>query len=159
MIAAMSGVSRSLTSAATTAPNAPPMTTATARSMTLPRRRNCLNPFSMMRSPLLLTGRENPARKSIHFGAAQAPSRPAAVHDRRVETARARPDAGGEQSHLRPPVNPKIFLDPRVGERHRAERRQPQPGRGQAERLTQVAGFRQDDAVCAREFIFPLGAR
>jgi len=44
-IAAMSGVSRSLTSAVTTAPNAAPITTATARSSTLPRRMNCLKPF------------------------------------------------------------------------------------------------------------------
>src|SRR5215471_17098540 len=46
-MAASSGVSRSLTSAVTTAPNAPPMTTATARSITLPRNRNCFSPFSM----------------------------------------------------------------------------------------------------------------
>src|SRR5579884_3106087 len=46
-MAAMSGVSRSLTSAVTTAPNAPPMTTATARSITLPRSRNCRRPFTM----------------------------------------------------------------------------------------------------------------
>src|SRR3954447_7516063 len=44
-IAPSSGVSRSLTSAVTTAVNAVPITTATARSRTLPRRRNCLNPF------------------------------------------------------------------------------------------------------------------
>src|SRR6266545_4442107 len=45
--AAIRGVIRSFTSAVTTAPNAPPITTATARSMTLPRDRNCLKPFSM----------------------------------------------------------------------------------------------------------------
>ncbi len=43
--AAMIGVNRSLTSAVTTAPNAAPITTATARSSTLPRRMNCLKPF------------------------------------------------------------------------------------------------------------------
>src|SRR6478672_2748153 len=48
MIAAMSGVSRSFTSAATTAPKAPPITTATARSTTLPRSKNALNPFSIV---------------------------------------------------------------------------------------------------------------
>src|SRR5258708_37306068 len=41
----MSGVIRSLTSAVTTAPKAAPMTTATARSRTLPRNRNSLKPF------------------------------------------------------------------------------------------------------------------
>ena len=46
-MAAMNGVIRSFTSAVITAPNAPPMTTATARSMTLPRSRNCLKPFSI----------------------------------------------------------------------------------------------------------------
>jgi hypothetical protein len=45
-IAAMSGVMRSLTSAVTTAPKAPPMMTATARSITLPRSMNSLNPLS-----------------------------------------------------------------------------------------------------------------
>ena len=39
------------TSAVTTAPNAPPMTTATARSITLPRRRNCRKPLSITPSP------------------------------------------------------------------------------------------------------------
>src|SRR5579862_7494984 len=43
--AAMSGVIKSFTSAVTTAPKAAPSTTATARSTTLPRKRNCLNPF------------------------------------------------------------------------------------------------------------------
>src|SRR5258705_4198348 len=45
--AAISGVMMSLTSAATTAPNATPMTTAMARSTRLPRRRNCRNSLSM----------------------------------------------------------------------------------------------------------------
>src|SRR4051812_6411648 len=56
-IAAISGVKRSLTNDVTTAPNAAPITTATARSTTLPRNRNCLKPFmiaSMLRSSLLL---------------------------------------------------------------------------------------------------------
>ncbi len=44
-MAAMMGVIRSLTSAVTTAPNAAPITTATARSITLPRSMNCLKPF------------------------------------------------------------------------------------------------------------------
>ena len=46
-IAAISGVTRSATNAATTAPNAAPMTTATARSTTLPRRMNSRNSLSM----------------------------------------------------------------------------------------------------------------
>src|SRR2546430_14769092 len=50
-IAAMSGVRRSLTSAVTTAPNAAPMTTATARSTTLPRRMNSLKPLNILRFP------------------------------------------------------------------------------------------------------------
>src|ERR1700687_2555326 len=45
--AAMSGVSKSLVKAVTTDPKAAPMTTPTARSTTLPRRMNCLNPLSM----------------------------------------------------------------------------------------------------------------
>jgi membrane fusion protein (multidrug efflux system) len=45
--AATSGVTTSFTSASTTAVNAVPMTTATARSMTLPRMTNSLNPFSI----------------------------------------------------------------------------------------------------------------
>src|SRR6476660_3900857 len=46
-IAAIRGVSRSLVKAVTTEPKAAPMTTPTARSTTLPRRMNCLNPLSM----------------------------------------------------------------------------------------------------------------
>jgi hypothetical protein len=44
-IAAISGVRRSLTNDETVLPNAAPMTTATARSMTFPLIRNCLKPF------------------------------------------------------------------------------------------------------------------
>src|SRR5205807_559817 len=43
----MIGVTRSLTSAVTTAPNAAPTTTATARSTTFPRRMNARKSFSM----------------------------------------------------------------------------------------------------------------
>src|SRR5512146_2938026 len=43
-----------VTKEVTTEPKAAPMTTATARSMTLPRMMNCLNPLSM--SPLLSGG-------------------------------------------------------------------------------------------------------
>src|SRR5437764_758606 len=43
--AAMNGVIRSFTSAVTTAPNAAPITTAIARSTTLPRSRNERKPF------------------------------------------------------------------------------------------------------------------
>ena len=50
--AAMSGVSRSFTNALTTVPNAAPITTATARSMTLPRRTNCLNPCQHLGSSI-----------------------------------------------------------------------------------------------------------
>src|ERR1700674_3520869 len=65
-IAAMSGVIRSLTTAVTTAPNAPPMITATARSRTFPRNTNCLKPLSIAR--LLRTqciGRHGPLRRSV----------------------------------------------------------------------------------------------
>src|SRR5580692_8187110 len=44
-MAAISGVMRSLTRAVTTAPKATPMTTAIARSTTLPRRTKVLKPF------------------------------------------------------------------------------------------------------------------
>src|SRR5215471_18948414 len=43
-MAAISGVSRSLTNACTTVPKAAPTTMPTARSITLPRSRNALNP-------------------------------------------------------------------------------------------------------------------
>src|SRR5277367_3427640 len=52
MIAATIGVSRSFTSAVTTAPNAAPMTMPTARSTTFPRSRNALKSFAI-RSPNL----------------------------------------------------------------------------------------------------------
>ena len=45
-MAPMSGVSRSLTKALTTAPKAPPMTTATASSITLPRNKNSFSSFN-----------------------------------------------------------------------------------------------------------------
>src|SRR5438477_9224192 len=45
-IAAMSGVSRSLVKALTTVAKAAPITTPTAMSTTLPRRRNCRNPLA-----------------------------------------------------------------------------------------------------------------
>src|SRR5258708_26079543 len=47
MSAAMNGVRIFVTSAVMTAPNPPPITTATARSMTFPRTRNCLKPLNM----------------------------------------------------------------------------------------------------------------
>src|ERR1051326_3487257 len=46
-IAAIKGVRILVTNDVTTAPKAAPITTATARSMTLPRMMNCLNPFSI----------------------------------------------------------------------------------------------------------------
>lgn len=46
-MAAISGVIISLTSEVTMAPKAAPMTTATAKSTTFPRRINCLKSFSM----------------------------------------------------------------------------------------------------------------
>ena len=63
-IAAMSGVNKSFTSAATTAPKAPPITTATARSTTLPRIRNVLNPFSIVSSVNRLRFSERNVRSS-----------------------------------------------------------------------------------------------
>lgn len=47
-IAAMKGVSRSVTSAVTTVPNAAPITTPTARSTTFPLSKNCLNSCSII---------------------------------------------------------------------------------------------------------------
>src|SRR5579883_1793527 len=58
-IAAISGVIRSFTSAVTTAPNAAPMTTAIARSTTLPRIRNERKPFTvrlLQRAGMLAAG-------------------------------------------------------------------------------------------------------
>src|SRR5271157_2861235 len=49
-MAAITGVSRSFTKALTTAPNAAPITTPTARSTTLPRRTNSRNPLNMSAS-------------------------------------------------------------------------------------------------------------
>ena len=49
-MAPTSGVIRSATRAVTTAPKATPMTTATARSTTLPRKMNSLKPFSTVPS-------------------------------------------------------------------------------------------------------------
>src|SRR5438105_3630640 len=46
-MAAIRGVTRSVTNALTIAPKAAPMTTATARSTTLPRSRNALNPLNL----------------------------------------------------------------------------------------------------------------
>src|SRR5437016_2783161 len=53
MIAAISGVMMFPTSEATTAPNAVPITTATAKSTRFPRSRNCLNSLNI-RAPLLV---------------------------------------------------------------------------------------------------------
>src|SRR5579859_417001 len=50
-IAAISGVRMLVTNEVTTAPKAPPITTATARSITLPRKRNFLNPANMSVPP------------------------------------------------------------------------------------------------------------
>src|SRR5262245_24800545 len=47
-IAATKGVMMLVTKAVTTAPNAAPMTTATARSITFPRIMNCRNPFNIL---------------------------------------------------------------------------------------------------------------
>ena len=46
-IAAIKGVSKSATSADTTALNAAPITTPTARSTTFPLNKNCLNSFNI----------------------------------------------------------------------------------------------------------------
>src|SRR5438552_5804913 len=54
MIAAMTGVMRSATSAVTTAPKAAPITIPTARSTTLPRSRNCLKSFMSPGLPFVL---------------------------------------------------------------------------------------------------------
>src|SRR4051812_253655 len=52
-IAAINGVTKLAVNAVTTAPNAAPMTTATARSTTLPRSRNFLNPLNEASSGLV----------------------------------------------------------------------------------------------------------
>src|SRR5881275_589050 len=49
-MAAIKGVTRSLMKAVTTAPKATPITTATARSITLPRSRKARNSFSIFSS-------------------------------------------------------------------------------------------------------------
>ena len=48
IIAAMSGVRKSVTSAVTTVPNAAPITTPTAKSTTFPLSKNCLNSLSTL---------------------------------------------------------------------------------------------------------------
>src|SRR5680860_1555490 len=58
---AISGLKIPSTSAVTTAVNATPTTKATARSMTLPRIMNSLNPLSMADSPYLDFGAVGPA--------------------------------------------------------------------------------------------------
>src|SRR5438270_13141404 len=50
-MAAINGVRMLLTNEVTTAPKAAPITTATAKSMTLPRKRNFLKPASMVPTP------------------------------------------------------------------------------------------------------------
>src|SRR5215471_10070208 len=62
----MSGVNRSLTSAVTTAPNAAPMTTATARSRTFPRKMNCLKPLNMATPSPLCCGARHSTRIGLH---------------------------------------------------------------------------------------------
>src|SRR5580692_8291341 len=61
-IAATSGVIRSATTAATTAVNAVPMTTATARSMTLPRERKVLKPFTYLTPCAIDRSADDPCR-------------------------------------------------------------------------------------------------
>src|SRR5207244_13536821 len=104
-IAAMSGMTRSFTSAATTAPNAPPITTATARSRTLPRRRNCRKPLNIWdpaRSAL--------ARRQIVDEAADAAGRRAdaraflATRERADRGARARAAADDQRFLLPRPL-------------------------------------------------------
>jgi hypothetical protein len=55
-IAAMSGVTRDLTSAVTTAPKAVPITTATASSTRFPRRMNSRNSFNIVNGLLVTWG-------------------------------------------------------------------------------------------------------
>src|SRR5436309_15193364 len=66
-MAAIDGVNRSLTMAVTTAPNAPPITTATARSRTLPRITNCRNPLNMA-APLRHCNERSSALRSLVGG-------------------------------------------------------------------------------------------
>src|SRR5580658_2732896 len=73
-MAAISGVMKSLTSAVTTAPKATPMTTATARSTTFPRRTKFLNPFMNLPCSFRTFGRLGCAggRNGEHTTAARA---------------------------------------------------------------------------------------
>src|SRR5712692_4403263 len=57
-IAAISGVTRSFTNAVTTTPNAVPMTTATARSTTLPLSKKVRKPFKVI-PPWLIRHRQD----------------------------------------------------------------------------------------------------
>ena len=61
-MAAMSGVIRSATIAVTTAVNAVPMTTATARSMRLPREMKFLKPFTYMTPCVVELSADDPCR-------------------------------------------------------------------------------------------------
>src|SRR5437588_829779 len=63
-MAAIKGVTRSLMKAVTTAPKATPITTATARSITLPRSRKARNSFSIF--PSFFSG--IPAKSQILWG-------------------------------------------------------------------------------------------
>src|SRR5258706_9175686 len=89
-IAAISGVSRSLTNAVTTAVNAAPNTTATARSTTLPRIMNCLNPFIgdpfVYRAALASGGDDAPRRARAGYTPTEVTGKPISPPDSHLGT-------------------------------------------------------------------------
>src|SRR5687767_11119169 len=65
------------------------------------------------------------------------------------------PHARGVEDRFRDAVETERPLDRPVRERHRAERRESEPGRCQTERLTDVTGFEEHRAVRARTLVPP----
>src|SRR4051794_9541875 len=95
-MAAISGVMRSATSLVTTAPNAAPMTTATARSTTLPRMTKSLNPLSIVPPSDL------PSWSEVTSGQ-PAGGRPRGMLGRRQhDCEQMRPDVAGHDDRRRP---------------------------------------------------------
>ena len=92
------------------------------------------------------------ACRRAHSAIAARPGRP-------VDPGRTRPETCRVNHRLRHAVNTKVTFDRRIRQRHRAEGRKPQPGRNQAEPLTEMTGFGEDNAVCAREGVAPLRGR
>src|SRR5581483_8050610 len=129
--APISGVIRSLTAAWTTAPNAAPITTATARSTTLPRNRNFWNP-PIVSLPMAEAYR-GPADPAIAHPPAAGRSGSMRVEDRSREPHRERPRAPGWARRRAPRVARRVGSRPAQGRARRARRRAlagARPGRG-----------------------------